>query len=90
VAATSTRPTLAALRTHHVGFAKLSAFAKLSDGCRSHFYIASETIELVDKFMNGGLSDSAVLDLVAQSSEFAQLKLREDEVPSECLPMHAL
>lgn len=47
---------------------------------RSHYYIENETIELVDRFMNGALSDAGIFDLVSQASEFRQIKVREDEV----------
>ncbi|KAL7670074.1 hypothetical protein ACOME3_005012 [Neoechinorhynchus agilis] len=46
----------------------------------SHFYIRYETIELINERMDSVLmTDSDVLDLVANASEFRQLKVRDDE-----------
>lgn len=47
---------------------------------RSHYYIAHESIELFNAHMHNALSDSAVLEVVSQATEFSQIKVREDEV----------
>lgn len=46
----------------------------------SHFYIRHESIEHFNRTLNSSISDSSIFDVVAQSSEFENIVLREDEM----------
>jgi activating signal cointegrator complex subunit 3 len=45
----------------------------------SHFYLLHDTIRLFNEHLRANMSDAELLALVCQSSEFEQMKIREEE-----------
>uniref|UniRef100_A0A915JEM2 Helicase C-terminal domain-containing protein n=1 Tax=Romanomermis culicivorax TaxID=13658 RepID=A0A915JEM2_ROMCU len=46
----------------------------------SYYYIKSETIEVINQHLKDFLTDDAILALVSQSTEFNEIKVREEEM----------
>ncbi len=47
----------------------------------SHFYLLHDTISLFNEHLNPNLTDSDLLSIIAQSAEFENMKVREEEMP---------
>ncbi|XP_065316283.1 activating signal cointegrator 1 complex subunit 3-like [Gordionus sp. m RMFG-2023] len=46
----------------------------------SHFYVNFETVELFNQYLDPNVTEARILSLVSKSSEFSQIKLREEEM----------
>lgn len=69
-------------KAHMVRFDEASGTLHATDLGRtsSHYYIKSETIEMINAKINENMNDKEILGLISDCSEFKQLKVRDEEM----------